>query len=234
MTQHASEPAVSAAKPSGLPQRTPVARPAPLRDAVYDTLLEMITSRELQPGHHLVETELARILGVSRQPIREALLRLQFEGWVDQRPAYGTFVHIPSDTEADELLAVRAVLEAESARLAAQHTTAEHVERLRDLLQTGEQAVASEDPAALVTANSDFHGYIVSMTGNGFLAETLGSLERRVRWYHVSFARTRGRASWDEHAEIVEAISAGKSRRACDLMRRHAERTRMGYRQRPR
>ncbi|MEZ5130402.1 GntR family transcriptional regulator [Mycolicibacterium sp.] len=201
---------------------------------MYHTLLEMITSRELQPGHHLVETELARILGVSRQPIREALLRLQFEGWVDQRPAYGTFVHIPSDTEADELLAVRAVLEAESARLAAQHTNAEHVERLRDVLHTGEQAVASEDPAALVAANSDFHGYIVSMTGNGFLAETLGSLERRVRWYHVSFARTRGRASWDEHAEIVEAISAGKSRRACDLMRRHAERTRMGYRQRPR
>ncbi len=218
----------------GLPQRAPLERPASLRDAVYRNLLEMITSRELQPGHHLVETELARILGVSRQPIREALLRLHAEGWVDQRPAYGTFVHIPTDIEADELLAVRAVLEAESARLAAQHATPEHVGHLRHIQQMGEQAVASEEPTALVAANSDFHAYIVSISGNGLLAEILGTLERRVRWYHVSFARTRARASWDEHAEIIEAISAGNSGSARDLMRRHTERTRMAYRQRSR
>lgn len=234
MTQHASEPATAATTPAGLPQRARLVRPASLRDAVYYNLLEMITSRELQPGHHLVETELARVLGVSRQPIREALMRLHAEGWVDQRPAHGTFVHIPTDTEADELLAVRAVLEAESARLAAQHATAEHVERLRDLQQRGERAVAADDPAALVAANSEFHAYIVSISGNGFLAEMLGTFERRVRWYHVSFARTRGRASWDEHAEIVEAISASKSGRARDLMRRHTEQTRTSYRQRAR
>ena len=59
MTQHASEPATAATTPAGLPQQARLVRPASLRDAVYN-LLEMITSRELQPGHHLVETELAR------------------------------------------------------------------------------------------------------------------------------------------------------------------------------
>lgn len=234
MTQHSSEHTGADPAPTGLSPRARLERPAPLREAVYDNLLEMITSRELQPGHHLVETDLARTLGVSRQPIREALLRLQAEGWVDQRPAYGTFVHVPADTEADELLAVRAVLEAESARLAAQKATAEHVERLRQLHQLGWRTVASEDAAAGVTANSEFHAYIVSISGNHLLAEMLGTLERRVRWYYTSFARTRGRASWDEHAEIIEAIAAKNSRRAHDLMRRHTERTRMGYRQRPR
>lgn len=211
-------------------------RPAPLREVVYDALLEMIISRELQPGRHLVENELATILGVSRQPVREALLRLQAEGWVDQRPAQGTFVHLATDTEADELLAVRAVLEAESAKLAAQHATPEHVERLRQLQQAGERALAAQDdgPAALVSANAALHAHIASMSGNRLLADMIRSFERRLRWYHATFARARGRASWEEHAEIVDAISAEDSRRAHDLMRRHAERTRQGYRDRPR
>ena len=99
--------------------RPPLERPAPLRQAVYDMLVEMIITRELQPGQHLVEHELAAQLGVSRQPVREALQRLHSDGWVDLRPALGAFVHIPTDAEADQLLAVRTLLEAESARLAA-------------------------------------------------------------------------------------------------------------------
>ena len=236
MTPPAAEPAKATHTPARLSSRAPLERPAPLRDVVYDTMLEMIISRELPPGHHLVETELATILGVSRQPIREALLRLQAEGWVDQRHAQGTFIHIPTDTEADELLAVRAVLEAESAKLAAQHATPEHLERLHQLQQAGEEAVAAhdDDPAALIAANAALHAYIVSMSGNRVLADMIGSVERRVRWYHAAFALTRGRDSWNEHAEVIDAIGAKNSRRAHDLMRRHAERTRKGYRDRPR
>src|SRR3984893_14903021 len=63
-----------------------VARPAPLRQAVYDTLAEMIASGSLKPGQHLVESELAEHLGVSRQPIREALQRLPVERWGETQP----------------------------------------------------------------------------------------------------------------------------------------------------
>ena len=103
--------------------RQPLARPAPLRQAVYDVIAEMIVNRELQPGEHLVENELAAQLGVSRQPVREALQRLHSEGWVDLRPALGAFVHVPTEAEADELLATRTLLETESARLAAKRAT---------------------------------------------------------------------------------------------------------------
>ena len=82
--------------------RAPLERPAPLREAAYDALVEMIITRELQPGQHLVENELAVQLGVSRQPVREALQRLQSEGWVDLRRALGAFVHVPTDAEADQ------------------------------------------------------------------------------------------------------------------------------------
>src|SRR6202171_2732159 len=117
--------------------RPPLERPAPLRQAGYDALAEMIIARDLQPGEHLVENELAAQLGVSRQPVREALQRLQSEGWVDLRPALGAFVHIPTDAEADQLLAVRTLLEAESARLAAGRATPEQVEHLWELQRTG-------------------------------------------------------------------------------------------------
>src|SRR5205807_8045731 len=97
----------------------PVPRPVPLRQSVYDALVDLIVGGELPTGQHLVETDIARQLGVSRQPIREALHRMEAEGWVDLRPSQGAFVHIPTDQEVDELLDVRELLEAETARLAA-------------------------------------------------------------------------------------------------------------------
>ncbi len=60
----------------------PVERPVPLRQSVYEALVELVVEGRLRPGQHLVETELARQLGVSRQPVREALHRLEAEGWV--------------------------------------------------------------------------------------------------------------------------------------------------------
>src|SRR4030081_1668818 len=121
----------------------------------------MIVTRELQPGEHLVENELAAQLGVSRQPVREALQRLQTEGWVDLRPALGAFVHVPTDAEADQLLAVRTLLEAESARLAAQNATPEQVDQLWDVQRSGEVALAADDQEGLVTANAALHANVV-------------------------------------------------------------------------
>lgn len=209
--------------------RSPLARPAPLREAVYDALTEMIISRELKPGTHLVESELATQLGVSRQPVREALQRLQTEGWVDLRPALGAFVHVPTDPEADQLLAVRTLLEAESARLAAQHATPEQVEQLWDVQHTGEQALAADDQDGLVTANAALHAHVVAMSGNAVLADLIASVDRRVRWYYLPIARTRGKDAWDEHAELIDAIARRDAGRAGDLMQRHTERTREMY-----
>src|SRR5712671_4103631 len=142
------------ADPAGnLRRAAPLERAAPLRQAVYDILVEMIITRELQPGAHLVEHELAEQLGVSRQPVREALQRLQSEGWVDLRPAQGAFVHKPTDDEVDQLLAVRCLLETESARLAARSASPEVVKQLRGVLREGRAALAAEDVETVVAAN---------------------------------------------------------------------------------
>jgi DNA-binding GntR family transcriptional regulator len=199
---------------------------------VYDILVEMIVSRELQPGAHLVEHELAAQLGVSRQPVREALQRMQSEGWVDLRPTLGAFVHTPTDAEADQLLAVRTLLEAESARLAAGGATADQVEHLWELQRAGEKALADDDQEGLVAANAALHGAVVSMSGNKVLADLIGSVDRRVRWYYLPIARTRGKDAWDEHAHLIDAIAHHDSGRAGDLMQRHTELTREMYHER--
>jgi DNA-binding GntR family transcriptional regulator len=212
--------------------RQPLERPAPLRQAVYDVIAEMIISRELRPGEHLVENELAAQLGVSRQPVREALQRLQSEGWVDLRPALGAFVHVPTEEEADHLLATRSLLETESARLAAKQATPEQVARLWELQSTGEKALSDDDQEGLVAANAALHAYVVEMSGNKVLAELIALVDRRVRWYYAPIARSRGREAWDEHAALIEVIASRNGRRAADLMRRHTERTRDSYHKR--
>ncbi|GIE34514.1 GntR family transcriptional regulator [Actinoplanes italicus] len=212
--------------------RQPLERPAPLRQAVYDALAEMIINRELQPGEHLVENELAAHLGVSRQPVREALQRLHNEGWVDLRPALGAFVHVPTEEEADQLLATRTLLETESARLAAKNATPEQIERLRELQRAGEEALSEDSQVALVEANAALHAHLVEMSGNKVLAQLIGMVDRRVRWYYSPIARSRGREAWDEHAALIDVIAEGNTRRAGELMRKHTERTRESYHQR--
>lgn len=223
---------VTTGAPSEAGSRMRLERPAPLREAAYEALMELIITRELRPGQHLVENELAAQLGVSRQPIREALQRLQSEGWVDLRPALGAYVHVPTDAEADELLGVRTLLEAESARLAARAAKPPQVEHLWELHRTGEKALAGGDKEGLVTANDAFHSYIVAMSANSVLANLIGQVGRRVRWYYQPIALARGKDAWDEHAELIEAIAGRSGKRAGDLMRRHTERTREIYHQR--
>jgi DNA-binding GntR family transcriptional regulator len=207
-------------------------RPAPLREGVYDALLELIVTRALQPGQHLVESELATRLGISRQPVREALQRLSTEGWVDLRPAHGAFVHKPTEEEADQLLAVRSLLEAESARLAAANMTPQAVAGLREICERGVNALAADEVDAVVAANAELHSAIVELSGNKVLAELAAQVDRRVRWYYTPVARQRGPESWTEHAALIDALAEHDGEQAAQIMREHTEQTRRSYHRR--
>jgi DNA-binding GntR family transcriptional regulator len=210
----------------------PLKRPVPLREAVYEALLELILRGTLRPGQHLVEGELAELLAVSRQPVREALQRLSNEGWVDLRPAQGAFVHQPTDAEADQLMAVRALFEAEAARLAAVNAADGSVERLRALWRDGVAALAADDIDGVVAANAALHALVMELAGNDVLAGFAAQVSRRVRWYYTPVARQRGARSWEEHAALIEAIAAHDQDRAARIMREHTEQTRRSYHRR--
>lgn len=206
-----------------------ISRPVPLRQSVYEAILDMIVSRNLQPGQHLVENELAVTLGVSRQPVREALQWLNTQGWVDLRPGHGAFVHSPTFEEADQLLAARALLETESARLAAENASEAQIARLRELCRRGEQALEAEDTDEVVEMNAELHAAVTRCSGNDVLVELADQVDRRVRWYYRSVARHRGAQSWDEHTALIEAITARDGDRAAEIMREHTAQTRRSY-----
>ncbi len=207
----------------------PVERPVPLRQSVYESLVELVIAGRLTSGQHLVETELARQLGVSRQPVREALHRLEAEGWVDLRPNQGAFVHVPTDQEVDQLLDVRELLEVETARLVARSVTADQVARLRAICRDGEAAVASGDTERFVTLNNSFHAALADIAGNAVLAELSAIVGRRARWYYRLVAPLREHESCVEHLAMVEAIEAGDGEQAAKVARSHVERTRNAY-----
>jgi DNA-binding GntR family transcriptional regulator len=207
----------------------PVERPVPLRQSVYEALVELVIAGRLTPGQHLVETELARQLGVSRQPVREALHRLEAEGWVDLRPNQGAFVHVPTEREVDQLLDVRELLEVETARLAARAVTADQVTRLRAICRDGEAAVAAGNTERFVTLNNSFHATLAEIAGNAVLAELSAIVGRRSRWYYRLVAPLREHDSCAEHQDMVEAIEAGDADQAAKVARGHVERTRNAY-----
>ncbi|MEV6314502.1 GntR family transcriptional regulator [Streptomyces sp. NPDC051776] len=219
---------------AGLPQGAVprLERPGPLRERVYEALLELITTRALRPGRHLVESELAGHLGVSRQPVREALQRLNTEGWVDLRPAQGAFVHEPSDEEVDQLLTVRTLLEAEAARLAAANATSNGIARLEKLCAQGEEAVERDRIDVVVDTSAAFHATVMELSANAVLAELAARVGRRVRWCFTPVARQRGKQSWIEHRDLIAAIADRDEQRATRIMREHTEHTRTSYRER--
>ncbi|MGW7572545.1 GntR family transcriptional regulator [Streptomyces sp. NPDC054765] len=221
---------------TGLPQGAvpKLERPGPLRERVYEALLELITTRALRPGQHLVESELAGHLGVSRQPVREALQRLSTDGWVDLRPAQGAFVHEPTEEEADQLLTVRALLETEAARLAAANAGSAGIAELERLCATGERAVLDGEVEVAVATNAAFHAKVMELAGNAVLAELAAQVVLRVRWYYTPVARQRGKQSWIEHRELIAAIVDRDEARATSVMRAHTEHTRRTYHERAR
>jgi DNA-binding GntR family transcriptional regulator len=210
-------------------QIEPLEKTAPLRQQVYETLEELIIYGTLTPGQHLVEADLAKRLGVSRIPVREALQLLHSHGWVELRPRQGAFVHRPTLEEVDEAFTVRTLLEVESARIAAQNATAASVRELRKTARAGVKALAAGHEKDLVRLNSAFHTQVTALAGNRVLAEMIGRLDKRIRWYFAPVARSRGRASWKEHDALIDALESGDSGKAARIMREHAELTRSAF-----
>jgi DNA-binding GntR family transcriptional regulator len=201
----------------------------PLRERVRDRLELMIIDGVYRPGEHLVETDLAKRLGVSRGPVREALHLLHIQGWVDLRPRQGAFVHQPSAEEVANFFHVRGLLEVEAASLALDRITAADLDELRDQIKAARRAIARDDAATVRNATAAFHGRIHRLAGNPVLLEMVSLLDKRLRWYNASVAMDRAVAAWDEHEQLVVAMEKKDRRAVISISRAHNSRTREAY-----
>ena len=199
----------------------------PLAERAYLRLREAIVDGTLAAGSKISERSLAAALGISPQPVREALRRLEGEGMVDSRPRSGTFVAELTPARLAEIGHIRAALEGAATGIAARRATPADIAALRARLAAIRSATALGDAAALAEANDSFHRTLHAITGNAFLIRSLQALRA---YFHVGSRRVLGgeeqfRQAQAEHAAIVEAIAAGEADRAEDLMQAHALRS---------
>ena len=190
------------------------ARHLPLSHAVLDELRAAIIGGAYRPGERLVEEEIAARFDVSRNPIREALRTLSTEGFVEIEPRRGARVASIDSVAANELFELRAPLEGLVAGLAAERHTTSHVARLGGIVDAGRDAAHGGRLDELPALNTEFHGALADAAANELLRSTLGRLSDIIRWIYAARISQRSTESWDEHADIVDAVRAGDVERA--------------------
>ncbi|MBS0356741.1 MAG: GntR family transcriptional regulator [Proteobacteria bacterium] len=199
--------------------------PTPVRrsEQLGEEIEERIVTGVYPPGMRLDEQELAAAFGVSRTPIREALIQLASIGLVEIRPRRGATVPEMSADRLCEMFEVMAELESMCGRLAARRILPAELARLREAHQACEEARDAGKPDLYYQLNEVFHRRIYEASHNGFLAEQAIALHRRLRPYRRLQLRVRNRmqSSFSEHAGIVEAIVAGNGDQAAELLRSH-------------
>lgn len=192
-----------------------------LNDLVKNALRDAILSGQFQPGERLVEDRLARMFGVSRNPVREALKALSSEGVVTITPRRGATVASLSVDEAEEVIELRAALEGLSARLAARRLSPAAGDRLLGILKAGDAAAERGDHAELHRLNDAFHGALAEAGSNRYLVEFMRSLRAKTHWLFAAISQERSLESWREHAAIMRAVLDRDQEMASLLASRH-------------
>ena len=179
-----------------------------LREIVADEIREMITTGQLSPGERLFEDRLAEQLGVSRNPVREAIRALEGTGLVEVIPRRGAYVSELDPEQARQLLELRSVIEAYAAELAARHRTDHDLTVMGDLLNAGRAATSSNDVVRAAACHRDFHIAIEHASRNQHLGSVVSPLRNQTELIFTTLVDSRGVTSWDEHQAIFDAIEA--------------------------
>jgi len=198
-------------------------------DFVYESLRDAIWDGRIAIGERVREEEIARNLGVSRTPVREALQRLHQRGLLVFGAGRGLTVASLSQHQVLQLYAMREILEGSAARFAAQHATEPEIAVLWRLQK--ELCKPDHDTMALVTLNRRLHQAIYEAAHNQYLIQTLSVLHDSLALLHSTTFRVPSRRleSDEEHRQIVEAIEQHNPDRAEEAARQHirqAQRTR--------
>jgi DNA-binding GntR family transcriptional regulator len=204
--------------PPALPA-DPIPRPEPLRAAVYARIVALIVSAEYRPGSVLTEAALSRAMGVSRTPVREALLRLEAEGVLESTLARGFVLRALSRSEAAELYPILAALET----LAVQAAAPAVKPVLGSLRATLSELEGCTDAVRRWQLDTAFHRTLTSACGNRRLADLIAQLRTSLSRYELAYMQqvcSREKAD-QQHREILRALQAGDARLAASLLTEH-------------
>ena len=202
-----------------------------LGQTITERLRDQILINQLKPGERLIADDLALTFGVSRSMIREALLLLDTEGFINIVPRKGTFVTQMSAKQANDLFEVRLLLEGQVASLAAERRTAENLRDLRETADFGLAAALAGNVDQLPALNTRFHNLLADTADNDYLTETLSRLSNIIQWVYSRRIIERSTDSWKEHLRIVNAIERMDPAAAKSAAHEHITRAWVAYQQ---
>ena len=189
-----------------------------------ELIREAIVEGRLDPGQRLKEADLARDLGISRTPIREALLMLEAMGLVEMAPNRGAIVHTYTADDLDDLYQLRAMLEGYVARRAAGRISKAEVERLRQSCDRFDLLRGDKDHLRrLVKENLFFHDLILEVAGSARLSAMVRKVVDLPLVYksYIWYSPDQKQISAHYHRQIVTALAARDSERAELIMKEH-------------
>ena len=197
----------------------------PLREVVFRTLRQSLLKGELKPGERLMEVNLAKKLGVSRTPVREAIRKLELEGLVIMLPRRGAEVAGITEKSLRDVLEVRKVLEELAIELACKRMTKEQVRLLEVSSNSFRIAVGKAEPIEIAGADEAFHDIIFAGTGNDKLVLLLNNLREQMYRYRLEYVKNprQWKPLMEEHDKILEAIKNRDVKAAKDIIGMHID-----------
>ena len=204
---------------------SPDSSPLSVREKTHQVLRHRLLVGELRPGQRLTEESLARDLGVSRTPVREALHKLELEGLVEPAGARGFRVPADSVAEINELFEIRAVMEGHALACLAGIIDADSLERLEELVDRAEEACGEGKLRLVFDCNTRFHDLLYSLLKSRY--PRLHSMIEDMRDYVVRYRRNTlltldsARRSIDGHKKIIMALNLGDGSLCEQVMRSH-------------
>jgi DNA-binding GntR family transcriptional regulator len=197
----------------------------PLRDRIASSIRDSIIEGKIKPGERLMEPDVAKTLGVSRTPLREAFLQLESEGFLKVNPRKGALVTETSPKDAKETYEIKGALEALAARLAADNITDDQIGEIIDINKKMESIAQSEkkDYKTFLELNSLFHQKIYECSGNSKLSKMINTLRNQTLRYNYIYLSLLSHLdeSVAEHFEIVNALKNRRPEEAEAVVKKH-------------
>ena len=201
----------------------PISTPVSLEKFAYESIKNAIILFQLVPGQSLVESELASRLGISKTPVRDALLRLEREGLVKKVTYRGTYVAEITNKGIADIFMIRAQLESLAARLVCDKLTREDIIQAQNYIHLMEESIQKGEIKEASAHNKDFHDLIISKADSEWLCQILANLDDHLKRYRILSNYQSGRLekSTHEHQLVLNAVIRKDPDNAENLMKQH-------------
>ncbi len=200
-------------------------KPLTLRERIVEFIKDSIISGKLKPGERVPEPEIARSLGISRTPIREAFRQLESEGFITVIPRKGAVVSPITAKDVKEFYAIKSLLEGYAARLACEKFTERDIKKLKTLNEHMKRCVEKNDIKGFYRLDNQFHETFLKACGNEKLCQLAHQLVQQFERMRITALSVPGRMqnSLKQHAEIIKAFEERNADRVEQLVRENAE-----------